>query len=50
MNMNLWGYLTIATVFGVSFAMLVIYLDNKKKMKQLEIEALQIKAEKSEYK
>ena len=39
MNINLWGFLSIAVIFGVLFAMFVIYLGHKKTMKQLEMEA-----------
>jgi len=47
--MNLWGFLSIGVVFGASLVMLVIYLDNKKQMKRLELEALQYKSEKPQY-
>lgn len=39
MNINLWGFLSIAVIFSVLFAMFVIYLGHKKTMKQLEIKA-----------
>ena len=40
MIVNLWGFLSVGVIFGVLFAMFVIYIDHKKTLKQLEIEAL----------
>ncbi len=43
MDINLWAFLSICVIFGVGFAMLVLYLNHKKEMKKLEIEALKYK-------
>ena len=40
MNMNLWGFLSVGVIFGILFAMFIIYLNHKETMKQLEIDAL----------
>ncbi|GAA0859527.1 hypothetical protein [Aliiglaciecola litoralis] len=40
MTVNLWFFLTIGTILGVVFAIVVIYLNHVKAMKKLEIEAL----------
>ncbi len=43
--MNLWGFLSICVVFGVSFVMLIFYLNHEKELKKMELEALQKKDE-----
>ena len=43
MNLNIWGFLTVSAIFGILFAMFVIYTSHKKTLKQLEIEALKNK-------
>lgn len=44
MSSNLWGFLSICVMFGVSLSMLTVYLSHKKSMKELDIEAMKIKA------
>ena len=41
--MNLWAFLSISVIFGVSFAMFTLYLNHQKRMKELEIEMLKVK-------
>ena len=38
--MSFWGFLSVAVIFGVSFASLVIFLNHQKAMRQLDIEAM----------
>ncbi|MEM7128830.1 MAG: hypothetical protein AAF702_21025 [Chloroflexota bacterium] len=45
MIVNLWFFLSVVAVVGVVFAIFVINLDHKKKMKILEIEASMSKRE-----
>ncbi len=42
MEINLWFFLTVSSIFGVSFAIIAVIQTQKTKMKQLEIEALKI--------
>ena len=42
MEINLWFFLTVGSIFGVSFAIVAIVYSHKTKIKQLEIEALNI--------
>ncbi len=44
MNVNLWFFLSVCVCFGLSFVTFVIYLNHKKEMKALEIEAMKINA------
>ena len=37
--MGLWGFLSICVIAGVIFVMYAAYLDHKKEMKKLELEA-----------
>ena len=37
--MGLWGFLSICVIAGVIFVMYASYLDHKKEMKKLELEA-----------
>ncbi len=39
---NLWMFLTFAIVFGVFFLTVVVFTAHKKKLKELELEALKI--------
>ena len=41
--MNLWGFLTIAVVCGVTLAMIFFYLEYRKSVKKMELEALKYK-------
>ena len=50
MILNLWGFLSVAAIAGISMTMFVIYLNHKKIMKQLEIEALKNGNEDPQYK
>lgn len=50
MNITLWGFLTVAAICGVLLVMFTLYLNHKKVMKQMEIEALQIKNDNPQYK
>ena len=42
MEINLWFFLTVSSIFGVSFAIIAVIHSHKTKTKQLEIEALKI--------
>lgn len=42
MSFNLWGFLSICVMFGVSLSMLTIFLAHKKSMKELELEAIKL--------
>ncbi|MCU4677494.1 hypothetical protein N7931_17870 [Catenovulum sp. 2E275] len=46
MSINLWGFLSICVIFGISIAMFAMYLNHKKEMKQLEIEQLKLNSNK----
>ena len=48
MYANLWTFLSIGAVLGVLFAMFVVYINYKKTLKALEIEALKIENENSQ--
>lgn len=37
--MGLWGFLSICVIAGVIFVMYAAYLEHKKEMKKLELEA-----------
>lgn len=39
MIINLWMFLSVAVVFGVSFLTIVVFTGHKKKLKELDIEA-----------
>lgn len=39
MTINLWMFLSVAVVFGVSFLTIVVLTGHKKKLKELDIEA-----------
>lgn len=43
MQANLWMFLTVGTIFGVSLAMYAVYLSHKRESKKLEIEALKVR-------
>lgn len=38
--MGLWGFLSICVIAGVIFVMYASYLDHKKELKKMELEAL----------
>ncbi|GAA4349591.1 hypothetical protein [Kangiella taiwanensis] len=42
--MGLWGFLSVCVIAGVIFVMYAAYLDHKKEMKKLELEAQSNKA------
>jgi signal transduction histidine kinase len=42
MNINLWVFLSIAVIFLVSFLTILVLSTNKKKIKELEVEALKL--------
>lgn len=42
MNINLWVFLSIAVIFLVSFLIILVLSTNKKKIKELEVEALKL--------
>lgn len=48
MSVNIWFFLSVFVVFGLLFAMYVMYLNHTKTMKQLEIEALKVENKKSQ--
>ena len=43
--MEFWSFLTIAVIFGVLLAMFAVYLDYRKSIKRLEVEALKYQSE-----
>jgi hypothetical protein len=42
MNINLWVFLSITVIFLVSFLTILVLSTNKKKIKELEVEALKL--------
>lgn len=46
MTINIWGFLTVAVILGILFAMFAMYLGHKKALKQMEIDAQENKFEK----
>ncbi|HEY7774523.1 MAG TPA: hypothetical protein VIC26_15165 [Marinagarivorans sp.] len=44
--MNFWGFLSVAVIFGVSFAGFVIFLNHQKAMRQLDLEAMRAASDK----
>lgn len=45
MNASLWFFLSVCVVFGVGFAMFLIYLNHQKTMKQMDIDAAKDKTQ-----
>ncbi|MDX6849632.1 hypothetical protein SCD92_09690 [Gilvimarinus sp. SDUM040013] len=43
MCFNLWGFLSVCVIFGTSFVMFLMYLENKKSLKKMALEALKLK-------
>lgn len=43
MCFNLWGFLSVCVIFGVSFVMFLMYLENQKALKKMELEELRLK-------
>ena len=42
MNINLWVFLTATVVFSLAFLTIVVLTTHKKKIKELEVEALKL--------
>lgn len=42
MNIDLWGFLTVTVLAGIGFLVTIIVATNKRKMKELEVEALTV--------
>ncbi|MDT0594994.1 hypothetical protein [Glaciecola petra] len=42
MNIDLWGFLTVAVLAGIGFLVMIIITGNQRKMKELEVEALKV--------